>query len=201
MVRINLLPVRETLRKRELKYFGVTAGAVLAVVAAAMGITYILLAGKLGSLQAELARQQATLSQLQKQNVEINNLKAQIAHLERQVGTINQLTRVRDTPAPFMQAVSLAIPDEVWLSSINKSGNTFQLDGQGVDNTVVVNFVQRLQKVRKGFTPDRPWIDTGKQDEQPFFANVKLLQTVRGGGPGGGAGLGTMTFSIRGNIQ
>jgi type IV pilus assembly protein PilN len=194
MVRINLLPVRETLRKREINYFVIFTVAVFAFVGIAMAGTYLYLSGQIGSLVSERTRQENRLKLLKKKNQAINKLKREITRLERQVKTINRLTKVRDTPAPFMAAISVAIPDEVWLSAMRKSGKSFVLSGVGADNTVVVNFVNRLQRVREGFTVERWEIDKNNKKEKPFFSRVKLLQTVVGKG-------GLVRFKIVGNIR
>jgi type IV pilus assembly protein PilN len=194
MVRINLLPVRETLRTREIKYFVIFTIAILAAAGLVMAGTYVYLSGKKADKVSERRTHEKRLNTLKKKNKAINRLRGEITRLERQVNTINRLTKVRDTPAPFMAAVSLAIPDEVWLSTIQKSGKSFVLAGQGADNTVVVNFVRRLQKVKKNFTPDSWQISKLDKKEKPFFGNVKLLQTVvsKGGG---------VQFKIVGNLR
>ncbi len=156
MVRINLLPIREILRKRELKQFAILSIVLLASTLALMAMTYLFFDWKQKSLEDERQAQSAKLEALKKKNAEIEELKTRITLLQKQVDTIQKLTKTRDTPAPFLQAVSLAIPDEVWLQSITKSGRSFALDGIGLDNTVVVNFVQRLQRIKEGFSERQP---------------------------------------------
>jgi type IV pilus assembly protein PilN len=190
MVKINLLPIRQILRTRELKQFATLAVAILLVTLLALTGTYWWLSTKVSSLQAEQRLQQDKLNQLKRKNKEINKLKAEIARLQRQVDTIKKLTRIRNTPAPFMAALSIAIPDEVWLSSISKTGARFSLVGMGVDNTVVVNFVHRLQRIKQGFTLKHPWLDPEKHDQKSFFSTVKLVQIVRKGA--------SMSFTIVG---
>jgi len=185
MVRINLLPVRETLRRRELKQLGFVAAGVLAAVVAVAVITYFVLSGNVSSLRAEQATLQKKLDDLKKKNAEINADKAEIARLQRQLDTVNRLTQVRETPAPFMAAVAKAIPDEVWLTSLSETGKGFTLTGEGVDNTVVVNFVQRLQQVA---------LDKDKR----FFADVRLVNIVR---QTSGGRLGAMNFTIVGAMH
>jgi type IV pilus assembly protein PilN len=199
MVRINLLPIREILRKRELKQFAVLSIGLLASTIALMVMTYLFFSWKQAGLEEERRTQSAKLEGLKKKNAEIEELKTRITRLQKQVDTIQKLTKTRDTPAPFLQAVSLAIPDEVWLMSISKSGKNFALDGVGLDNTVVVNFVQRLQRIKEGFTERNPYLEPNAPAGQSFFSNVKLVQIVSAAG--GKGGLGTMSFKIVGNLH
>jgi type IV pilus assembly protein PilN len=198
MVRINLLPIRETLRKRELKQFGLFVIVAFVATLGIMALTYLFFTSRVSSLEDEQRTQQAKLNQLKEKNKEIEVLRNEITRLQKQVDTIERLTKIRDTPAPFLSALSLAIPDEVWIAGISKTGPRFELDGTGVDNTVVVNFVERLQRIREGFTEKQPWVDPNMKDQRSYFTDVKLVQIVA---TGGGTGLGTMGFKIVGNIR
>lgn len=158
MVRINLLPIREILRKREMKQFIILACAIVASTFAIMGLTFLYFTWVKDGLLAQKKSQETKLSQLREENKAIEALKKEVARLQTQVDNIQKLTKVRITPAPFMAALSIAIPEEVWVDSIQKSGSSFSLDGTGIDSTVVVNFVERLQRVRKDFTEVDPWL-------------------------------------------
>jgi type IV pilus assembly protein PilN len=199
MVRINLLPIREILRKRELKQFLILVGAALAITLVVGTLTYLYFNMQRNSLVAEKNAQQRQLTDLREKNKEIAELKKEITRLQKQVDTIQKLTKVRDTPAPFMAALSYAIPDEVWVRAISKTGKSFSVDGMGVDNTVVVNFVERLQRVRAGFTEQRPWIDPKKPKEMSFFSNVRLVSIVAATQQR--TGLAGVSFKIVGSMR
>ena len=198
MVRVNLLPIRDILRKRELKQFLLLTAVIVASAIGLMAFAYLFFTWKISDLEAQQKAHQTELNQLKEKNREIEDLKNRIAQRQRQVDTIERLTKIRDTPATFMAAISLAIPDAVWLNGITKTGPSFALDGVGVDNTVVVNFVQRLQSIRQGFTAKQPWVNPAVPTDKSFFSEVKLLQIVAAGGAGG---LGTMSFKIVGNLR
>lgn len=198
MVRINLLPIRDILRKRELKQFGITIAAIVVGALALGAAMYFYFDMQKTRLEADKARHSSELASLKKKNKEIADLKNEITRLQKQVDTIQKLTKVRDTPAPFMAALSFAMPDEVWLKTISKSGKSFSVDGIGVDNTVVVNFVERLQKVRKRFTDQRPWKDPKDPKEEGFFDSVKLVSIVAGTSR---TGLGQVNFKVVGKLR
>jgi type IV pilus assembly protein PilN len=197
MVRINLLPIRDILRKRELKQFIVLAGAALVGVIAICALTYLFFSLKVTNLETERIQFKKKLDKLKAQNKEITDLKNEITRLQKQVDTIQKLTKIRDTPAPFMAALSLAIPDEVWLKTISKTRKNFAINGIGVDNTVVVNFVERLQKIREKFTREKPWLDPKNPKEKSFFKDVKLVSIVAGSA----SGLATVQFQVTGHLR
>jgi type IV pilus assembly protein PilN len=197
MVRVNLLPIREILRKRELKQFAVIGGIIMAVAIAVLALGYSYVQMRIASLESSKRSHEARLRDLKEKNKKINKLKEEVARLQKQVDTIEKLTKIRDTPAPFMAALSTVIPEAVYVKSIEKRGKSFIVDGIGPDNTTVVNFVQRLQKIRKGFTLEHPWVDPKNKKSGPFFTNVKLVQVIsRAKG-----GHGSMVFQVTGNIR
>jgi len=200
MVRINLLPIREILRKRELKQFAVLSVIILVAVFLVMVLAYLVFSFKVSGLESQKTVQQKKLADLKEKNKEIEALKAEITRLQKQVDTIQNLTKIRDTPAPFMAAVSRALPDEVWLTSITKTGRNFTLEGLGLDNTVVVKFVENLQALKKGFFDKQFGTGSDKDPNVSFFADVKLVQVVAAS-QSATTGLGAMNFKIVGQIR
>jgi type IV pilus assembly protein PilN len=198
MVRINLLPIRALLRRRELKQFVVIAITTLASAIVVVLAAYFYVDWTISSLQKKASGLNAELAALKQKNKEIEELKSEITRLERQVDTIRDLTKTRDSPAPFLGAVSLAVPDEIWIGSLNKQAKAFSLDGTGTDNTVVVNFVYQLQRIRQNFTVKKPFVDKNNPDEQTFFSNVQLMRIVAATKPGG---LEAVSFQITGTIR
>jgi type IV pilus assembly protein PilN len=198
MVRVNLLPIRGILRRRELKQFIIMAGAALASVILVMVLVYLYVDWTISGLQKQQASLQAKLGELKKKNKEIEDMKSEITRLQKQVDTIQKLTKTRYSPAPFLGAVSLAVPDEVWLNSISKQGQSFSLDGTGADNTVVVNFVHQLQRIRQGFTARRPYVDKKNPDDVTFFSDVKLMRIMASTKPGG---LEAVSFQVTGTVR
>jgi len=90
------------------------------------------------------------------------------------------------------------------LANITKTGKNFTIDGVGMDNTVVVKFVENLQKVnadkiRQALGDTQTHAAPGeKQAPAEFFRFVKLVQIVAGGSQ---TGLGTMNFKIVGSLH
>ena len=45
----------------------------------------------------------------------------------------------------MLDEFSLLIPDKVWIKSLNNSGDKLVLEGLAVDNTVIAEFMKKLQ--------------------------------------------------------
>jgi len=120
MVRINLLPIREIIRKRELQQFLLVTGVAFLALFAAMALVYLLFSLKESSLDAQAKSLQTRLEKLKQENKEIEKLRSELTNLQKQVETIERLTRIRDTPAPFMAAISMSMPEEVWVGQYHQ---------------------------------------------------------------------------------
>ncbi len=202
MVRVNLLPIREILRRRELKQFAFMALGIFVASILLMVLTYVFFSNKAAALEAEKITQQKKLDVLKQKNKDIEELKTRIARLQKQVDTIKKLTETRDTPAAWMSAISIATPQEVWLNSMVKTGRHFTLDGVGLDNTVVVRFVQQLSRIRSDFTYNNPYIKDDKEEgDKTFFKDVRLVQLISAAGSSPAAGPQAMSFKIVGDLR
>lgn len=177
MVKINLLPIREILRKRQLKSFAILAGVIFLSTIALMVLLYFVYSNKQSNMEAELSQKRAQLKKLEEENKAIEEKRREIARLETQVKSIKALTETRDTPAPFMSALSYAIPQEVWVASVVKNGKQFSVDGVGLDNTVVVKFVQNLSRIRSDFSERNLFVRDNEHDKT-FFTDVKLVSIM-----------------------
>jgi len=112
---------------------------------------------------------------------------------------------VESNPDRFMRSYYLTCPFHESVAFSRMVDHAFLSDDSAVQrtvfdsgHTVVVNFVERLQKVRKGFTEQRPWIDPKNPKEESFFSDVKLVSVVAGSAR---AGLGTVNFKIVGSLR
>jgi type IV pilus assembly protein PilN len=201
MVRINLLPIREILRKRYLKRFILLSCAALAVTVGIMALWYFAESMKLSHLaerRASLDKKQASLAE---HNKAIDILVAKEAQLKKRLEEFRRLIEDRDSVARLMAAVSQSIPDDLWLDSLEKSKNReFALIGRGLDNNSIITFVDRLQTLKGNFSETNTYQDASRKDEPAFFAEVKLDKL-------GSAtetkedGRGTVNFKIVGRIR
>ena len=80
------------------------------------------------------------------------------------------------------------------LRPLRNQAGAFAIDGTGVDNTAVVHFVERLQKVRQGFTARQPFINPANPNDKSFFSDVNLVQVLAAGGAGRYVGTGHNEF-------
>ncbi len=177
MIRVNLLPVRENLRKRELKLFIVQAILGAAVTVALMIGAYWYYDHELSLMQRKLSSLKKERDELSEQTKQLFSLIQEEKRLKTQVEQNRKLVEKKESIALFLEAVSLAIPDEVWLEKLEKLPNrNFRLDGKSKDNKPVLTFVEQLQNIRADFTEKQPFLDKERPEQEAFLEKAKLVK-------------------------
>ena len=91
-------------------------------------------------------RAQAEVDRLKSIIDEVNGYEKKKASLEAKINLINDLKRNQHGPVRLMDEVSKALPDLVWLNSMNLIGKTIQINGKAMTPNAVANFIENLKK-------------------------------------------------------
>lgn len=144
MILINLLPHRETARKRRKDQFLVFAG-----LAAVLGITLSALVHT--SVQAEVDAQRARnaylqdeTSKLEAQIKDIAGLQAEIASLKARQAAVENLQSDRNTPVHLLDELVNKLPDGVYLVSMKQENQSVQLVGVAQSQERVSELLRNL---------------------------------------------------------
>ncbi len=201
MIRVNLLPVREILRKRDLKRFIVHAALGAAITIVLMIGSYWFYDRELTQMQNKVADMKKERDQLSEQTKQLLSLKQEEIRLKNQVEQNRKLVEKKESIALLLEAVSLAIPDEVWLEKLEKQPNkSFRLDGKSKDNKSVMTFVEQLRNIKANFTEKKPFMENGAGQQEPFLENVKLAK-LEAAPAANESTESDITFSIEGTIR
>lgn len=158
MIRINLLPVKETERAlgRRQQMSLVALGLVTTLLI--MVIPYLIQGRKLSTLDARID----TLNkEIQAMNLQVREVR-DIDRLKKEVQTklqiIGELNRKRIGPARVLDDLSLAAPDNLWLIDFTEAGSAATFTGLALDNETIAKFMRQLQA-------------------SPYFHTVDLVET------------------------
>lgn len=181
MIRINLLPKEDRVRRRSFKAPRIGALAPLAVfpvVAAAVGVTGFVERTKLTALRDDVAEVREEVRQLKPQVDRVKQLTAQREELERRLDVIRQLDENRFLSVRVMDDLSRQLPKYLWLDDMNQTGpGRITVSGVTFSNLIVADLMMRLER-------------------SSLFADVDLAQTERGTIDG----RDVIRFSVTGNI-
>ena len=144
MIRINLLPVRQV-KKREmgrqvLVLFGV-------VILLAVVLNYLWLDNRETEAQTakeKIAATQLKIKELEKVIGEVNKINERKKELEDKLKVLAELRKGRAGPVKFMDALTVATPEKVWIMDFDESGNAVKIKGTAASHEDVANFMRAL---------------------------------------------------------
>jgi type IV pilus assembly protein PilN len=145
MARINLLPWRETERRRRQKEFAI---------AAAFAVAAVLMLGLASRFQVEAMIQsqesrndflEGEIRRLNARIKEIEKLEETKANLLARMNVIQQLQESRPEVVHLFDEVVRAIPEGVYLTRLTQSGGQVVVEGRAQSNARVSAFMRNIQ--------------------------------------------------------
>jgi type IV pilus assembly protein PilN len=145
MIRVNLLPrvVRTTIG-RDIQTVG--AGAAALGVLAIMAIFWWMVSSEVRGLRNQMTSIQGEIKRLDAVAKKVDQFRAEKKMLEERFKVIQGLLASQTVPVHLLQALNDQLPDEIWLSSISKTGNRLVIRGYSFTDFGIANFMTRLSK-------------------------------------------------------
>ena len=144
MIRINLLPVRETKRQANLRKQGVFLGlAAAAGVCISIGLG-VSVAARTSAKEAQIMTASEELKKLEKTREEVERYRAEKAEIERKLGVIANLEKTRTGQVRVLDEIATRIPERVWLDEMQLREGVISLGGVSIDAEIVAEFMTSL---------------------------------------------------------
>ncbi len=155
MIKINLLPDTKPVKKRRaaaayggagrlnlmLVMGGVTVGLLVILV------HYLVLSSQIKDLNEKIRKDQLEVARLESVLREVKDFEDKKARLQKKVDLINQLKQNQKGPVRLMDEVSNALPDLVWIDSMEYRGNSINIAGKAFNPPAISNFITNLKKI------------------------------------------------------
>jgi len=152
MAHINLLPWRETLRKKRQRDFGISAlAAVLFMGAAAAGVHFYIQ----GMVSSQLQRNsylKKEIAAMDRKIKEIQALEKTKAQLLARMNVIQTLQISRPEVVHMMDEIVMTIPEGLYLTALDQKGSKLALSGRAQSNARVSAYMRNIE--------DSKWIGT-----------------------------------------
>ena len=189
MIRINLLsegrkPIAA--RKSPLSGFSLGTGGIDAATLAlisflVLGLLVVLahnwiLGSRVSAKNREVTEAQAEVNRLAPIIKEVEDFKIKKADLEMKVNVINELRANQRGPVQIMDKVSRSLPELLWLSKIELTGNDLSITGEAFNTNAVALFIENLDKVPE-FDEPVPGPVTRSQREAVYSFQIDVLYT------------------------
>ena len=146
MIKINLLPVRETKRKMALIQLGAFYAAMIGITIALLMAWHVAVATKLGMEKKKLATLEQQKKALEPELKKVEEFKQKKESVQQRIDVITQLEDSRKGPVRMMDELSTATPERLWIEVLDTEGGRIKLEGQSLDNEVVATFLGNLEK-------------------------------------------------------
>lgn len=153
MIRINLLAAeRPTEKKRAAASApgALQAYLLLAIFVggalAASGLAYFFMSRSIADLDAKTAQAEKRQKELQVIKAQVEAFERKKALLDAKVKLIERLKSQQSGPVHMLDEISKALPEYVWLDSLEQAGGTLRIDGQANSLTSVADFILNLQR-------------------------------------------------------
>jgi len=153
MIRINLLAVDRGPVTKKKRVGGVTAAQRVTIGAALILLATVVTVGwwfwtlrQQGlRLDDEVSRAETEANQLRSVLASVQKFETRKAQLQQRVTLIEQLRRGQNGPVHILDEISKALPDRMWLLTLNQRGAEFTIAGQTTSLTGVSDFVGNLE--------------------------------------------------------
>jgi len=160
MIRINLLAAERPAAKKKAAVSGGGPGGFQAYLFLILFAGGALLASaalwwlktaQLNDLDNKIAQSKKRQAELQAIKVQVDQFLAKKRILDAKVRLIEQLKAQQSGPVHMLDEISKALPDFVWLTSLDQTGATVKFGGESNGLTSVADFISNLQ--RSGWFP------------------------------------------------
>jgi type IV pilus assembly protein PilN len=154
LIRINLLTeARAAAAKKKGPALptGAKLNNLLLIAGVALGLIYIgvmalILTGRKRHLDEEIGKAKEEVARLKSIIDEVKGYEDKKKSLEEKIALINNLKTNQKGPVRLMDEISKALPDLVWLTSLDVSGNQITMKGRALSPNAVSTYLENLKK-------------------------------------------------------
>jgi len=146
MIKINLLPREERIRRAPVRTGVILATVCAVVLLLAMAYGWYWLNGEVSRLQSNIRQTQAELQRFEELAKQVDRFREEKKRLEEKIKVIETLVAEQAGPVQLLDEVSKALPNEVWLTSFSRTGKRLEIGGVAFSNFSVAALMTNLAK-------------------------------------------------------
>ena len=144
MVRINLLPHRQIRRAERQRQFNLMLAATVVAAGLLAFMIQTVIGARISAQEGRNARLDTAIAQLDKEIVEIKDLKQQISNVLERKEIVEKLQSDRSQAVILLDEIARQLPEGLYLRSIKQQGNQIELEGVADTNARVAALVRNL---------------------------------------------------------
>lgn len=148
MIRINLLPWREAARQQRRQEFLIMLGAAVGLVCVGIVGQHLYFQDRISAQQLRNQTLQNQIALLDRKIKEIQEIEKTKANLLARMDIIQRLQKSRPEVVRLFDELVTALPEGVYLTKLEQSGNTITVEGMAQSNARVSAFMRRIEASR-----------------------------------------------------
>lgn len=156
MIKINLLPWREELKKEKQQAFNNLFALCMMLTACLFAAFHFQISGLQDYQERRNQFLQNEIAQLDKQIVDIKNIEEQKTRLINKISVIHNLQRSRPEIVHLFDEIPRATPDGLFMTKLTRTGRDLIFEGKSQSNALVSAFMSSIQ--------NSPWLQTPSLD-------------------------------------
>jgi Tfp pilus assembly protein PilN len=183
MIRINLLGQARPKPTKSAVPLEATVQVVFILVAALaavlfLGITYYQQKRELDATNAKISNLRAEKASLEQVKQDVERFESQKGVLQQRIDVIEQLQKNRSGGQDLLTMVANTVVrvDEVWLTSLTRTGNALNVEGEAGSINGVANFITQLK--RSGYFDNVEIQETRENDLKPGVETYSFKMTA-----------------------
>ena len=181
MIRINLLPHRELKRKARQQQFAVFAGIISTLGLVTIWSVHIAIDEKIAHQSERNQYLNNHIAILDRQIVEIRNIKGQIEELLGRKAVVETLQGNRSEVVHLLDQLVRLLPDGVYLKSVKQDGRRINLTGYAQSNAWVSTLMRNLESSSWLESPsliEIKAVSVNNTRQNEFNLNIQLKSAV-----------------------
>jgi type IV pilus assembly protein PilN len=148
MIKINLIRQKRKKRKR-VNYDLLFFLSIIVFLVVLFSFHKTVLVSKVHQLENDVRIAKKEIARLKKQIGEVEKFKQKKKELQKKVDIVANLQKGRKAPVVVMDTLARAVPEKAWLTRLNYSGRSMEIQGFALNNYVVADFMNNLGATEK----------------------------------------------------
>jgi type IV pilus assembly protein PilN len=145
MIKINLLPYRDILKKKNIFNHLFTAAVTLAGALLVIVVANLLITSRISAVERETVRVESEIATNKKIVEEIEKLKAEKELYRKQLEVIENLKKGTKGPMLLLDRLATSMPERTWLLSLKQQGANLEIVGAALDNRSISILMSNLK--------------------------------------------------------
>lgn len=183
MIRINLLGQARPKAAKQAVPLEATVQVIfllvaLSVAGVVLGITYYQQKSQLDATNAKISALRAEKASLQQVKADVDKFESEKSVLQQRIDVIEALQRNRTGGQELLQSVANTVVrvDELWLTSLTRTGDSLDIAGEAGSINSVANFITQMK--RSGYFDKVEIKDAKENDLRPTVTTYSFTMTA-----------------------